>query len=39
MRLHQALEAWELGAIEQLLKAPAINVDETSDTQISRILS
>jgi len=30
MRLYQALEAWELDAIEQLLKAPAINVDETS---------
>jgi len=30
MRLHQALEAWELDAIEQLLEAPAINVDETS---------
>ena len=30
MRLHQALEAWELDAIEQILKAPAINVDETS---------
>jgi transposase len=30
MRLHQALEAWELDAIKQILKAPAINVDETS---------
>jgi len=30
LRLHQALEAWELDAIEQILKAPAINVDETS---------
>jgi len=30
MRLHQALEAWELDAIEQIIKAPAINVDETS---------
>jgi hypothetical protein len=30
MRLHQALEAWELDAIGQILKAPAINVDETS---------
>jgi transposase len=30
LRLHQALEAWEFDAIEQLLKAPAINVDETS---------
>ena len=29
-RLYQALEAWELNAIEQLLKAPAINVDEMS---------
>jgi len=24
MRLHQALEAWELDAIEQLLKAPLL---------------
>lgn len=30
LRLHQALEAWELEAIKQILKAPAINVDETS---------
>jgi len=30
LRLHQALEAWEQQAIEQLLKAPAIHVDETS---------
>jgi hypothetical protein len=30
LRLYQALEAWELDAIEQILKAPAINVDETS---------
>jgi hypothetical protein len=30
LRLHQALEAWEQDAIAQLLKAPAINVDETS---------
>ena len=30
LRLHQALEAWEQDAIVQLLKAPAINVDETS---------
>jgi transposase len=30
LRLHQALETWELHAIEQILKAPAINVDETS---------
>ena len=29
-RLYQALEAWELDAIEQILKAPTINVDETS---------
>ncbi len=27
--LYQALEAWELDTIEQLLKASAINVDET----------
>ena len=27
LRLHQALETWEFDAIEQLLKAPAINVD------------
>lgn len=30
LRLHQALEAWELTSTEQLLKAPTINVDETS---------
>ena len=30
LRLYQALETWELDAIEQILKAPAINVDETS---------
>lgn len=30
LRLYHALEAWKLDAIEQLLKAPAINVDETS---------
>jgi transposase len=30
MRLYQALEAWELDAAEQLLKARAISVDETS---------
>ena len=30
LRLHQALEPWELQATEQLIKAPAINVDETS---------
>ena len=30
LRLHQALEAWELEAIKQILKALAINVDETS---------
>ena len=30
LRLHQALEAWDIQTTEQLLKAPAINVDETS---------
>jgi transposase len=30
LRLHQALEGWELRTTEQLLLAPAINVDETS---------
>ena len=30
LRLHQALETWELQATEQLLKSRAINVDETS---------
>ena len=30
LRLHQALEDWEQQASEQLLKAEAINVDETS---------
>jgi len=30
LRLHQALEDWEVQAIEQLLKAPALHVDETS---------
>ncbi len=30
LRLHVALEQWEFTAIEQLLKSPAINVDETS---------
>ena len=30
LRLHQALETWELQATEQILKAHAINVDETS---------
>ena len=30
LRLYQALEAWELDAKEQLLKAKAIHVDETS---------
>ena len=30
LRLYQALEVWELHATEQVLKAPAINVDETS---------
>jgi transposase len=29
-RLYQALEAWEVRATERLLKAPAVNVDETS---------
>ena len=30
LRLHQALEEWERQSIEQLLKMPAINTDETS---------
>lgn len=30
LRLYQALEAWEIQTTEQLLKAPAVNVDETS---------
>lgn len=30
LRLHQALERWETQAVEQLLKAPALHVDETS---------
>ena len=30
LRLHQALETWELQTTEQLLKAPSIHVDETS---------
>ena len=30
LRLHLALETWEQQAIEQILKAPAMNVDETS---------
>jgi len=30
MRLRQALEAWEIKAIEQLLKTPANNVEVTS---------
>jgi len=30
LRLHLALENWELSAIDQLLKSTAINVDETS---------
>lgn len=30
LRLYEALEQWELNAVEQLLKSPAINVDETS---------
>lgn len=29
-RLHLALEQWESNAIKQILKSPAINVDETS---------
>ena len=29
-RLHQALEDWEMGAIESLLQAPSMHVDETS---------
>jgi len=29
-RLHQALEQWEISAKEELLKMPAMNVDETS---------
>lgn len=30
LRLHQALEAWETEAIESLLQAPSMHVDETS---------
>jgi len=30
LRLHQALEQWEISAKEELLKMPAMNVDETS---------
>jgi transposase len=30
LRLHSALEQWESDAIKQLLKSPAMNVDETS---------
>ncbi len=30
LRLHQALETWEAQAVEQLLKASALHVDETS---------
>jgi transposase len=30
LRLYEALAEWEAGAIEQLLKTPAIHVDETS---------
>ncbi len=30
LRLHQALEQWEIDATNQLLNAPAVNVDETS---------
>ncbi len=30
LRLHQALETWEAQAKEQLLRCPAMNVDETS---------
>lgn len=30
LRLYQALEQWESTSIEQLLKSPAMNVDETS---------
>lgn len=30
LRLHQALAAWEAGAIEDILKAPSVHVDETS---------
>jgi len=30
LRLHQALESWELASIEQIIQSPAMNVDETS---------
>jgi transposase len=30
LRLHEALEQWEISAKEELLKMPAMNVDETS---------
>lgn len=30
LRLHQALESWEAEAIENLLQAPSVHVDETS---------
>jgi len=30
LRLHQSLEQWEISAKEELLKMPAMNVDETS---------
>lgn len=30
LRLHQALEPWELASIEQIIQSPAMNVDETS---------
>jgi transposase len=30
LRLHLALEQWEFNAIDQLLKSPSMNVDETS---------
>ncbi len=30
LRLHQALEVWEADAIESLLQAPSVHVDETS---------
>ena len=30
LRLYQALESWEIQTTEQLLKTPAVNVDETS---------
>jgi transposase len=30
LRLHQALERWEMAAIEELFKSSAMNVDETS---------